>query len=121
MLCQSIISDRATAIFWFSMDDNSEACIQHEPFHKPIIDFTLEDDGSVWVLLDADWSSQRSWSSKGKVDDSNLVEVRRWTPDNVTCFFFNQTDWLLTVLLFTVHGKPSSAISFGTQLLRPVR
>ncbi|KAG1748777.1 WD40-repeat-containing domain protein [Suillus occidentalis] len=74
----------ATAIFWFSMDDNSEACIQHEPFHKPIIDFTLEDDGSVWVLLDADWSSQRSWSSKGKGDDSNLVEVRRWTPDNFT-------------------------------------
>ncbi|KAG2743233.1 WD40 repeat-like protein [Suillus brevipes Sb2] len=74
----------ATAIFWFSMDDNSEACIQHEPFYKPVIDFTLEDDGSVWVLLDADWSSQRSWSSQSKGNDSNLVEVRRWTPDNFT-------------------------------------
>ncbi|KAG2123847.1 WD40 repeat-like protein [Suillus clintonianus] len=72
----------ATAIFWFSMDDNSEPCIQHEPFYKPIIDFTLEDDGFVWVLLDADWSSQGSWSSKGEGSDSNLVEVRRWTPDN---------------------------------------
>ncbi|KAG2355138.1 hypothetical protein BDR07DRAFT_1427131, partial [Suillus spraguei] len=59
----------ATAIFWFSMDDNSEACIRHEPFYKPIIDFTLEDDGSVWV------------------NGSNLVEVRRWTPDNFTASY----------------------------------
>ncbi|KAG1728117.1 WD40 repeat-like protein [Suillus lakei] len=73
----------ATAIFWFSMDDNSEPCIRHEPFYKPIIDFTLEDDGSVWVLLDADLSSQGSWSSAGGGDDSNLVEVRRWTLDNL--------------------------------------
>lgn len=77
----------ATAIFWFSMDDNSEACIRHEPFYKPIIDFTLEDDGSVWVLLDADRSSQGGWSSKGEGDDSNLVEVRRWTPDNFTASY----------------------------------
>jgi hypothetical protein len=95
------------------MDDNSEACIQHEPFYKPIIDFTLEDDGSIWVLLDADWSSQGSWG-KGRVDNANLVEVRRWTPDNVTCFLSYQTNRLLTVLSFTVHGKPSSAIGFGT-------
>ncbi|KAG2346668.1 WD40 repeat-like protein [Suillus weaverae] len=74
----------ATAIFWFSMDDNYEACIRHEPFYKPVIDFTLEDDGTVWVLLDADRSSQGGWSSKGEGDNSNLIEVRRWTPDNFT-------------------------------------
>lgn len=106
--------DRATAIFWFPMNDDSEACIQHEPFYKPIIDFTLEDDGSIWVLLDADRSSQGGWSSKGESDDSNLVEVRRWTLDNVTYFLPYQTDRLLTVLLLTVHGKRSSAIGFGT-------
>lgn len=74
----------ATAIFWFSMDDNYETCIRHEPFYKPIIDFTLEDDGSLWVLLDADRSSQGGPSRKGEGDDSNLVEVRRWTADNFT-------------------------------------
>lgn len=74
----------ATAIFWFSMDDNYETCIRHEPFYKPIIDFTLEDDGSVWVLLDADRPSQGSRSRKGEGDDSNLVEVLRRTPDNFT-------------------------------------
>lgn len=74
----------ATAIFWFPMNDDFEACIQHEPFYKPVIDFTLEDDGSIWVLLDADRSSQGGWSSKGESDDSNLVEVRRWTLDNFT-------------------------------------
>jgi tRNA (guanine-N(7)-)-methyltransferase subunit TRM82 len=74
----------ATAIFWFSMDDSYETCIRHEPFHRPIIDFTLEDDGSVWVLLDADRSPQGGWNRKGEGDDSNLVEVRRWTPDNFT-------------------------------------
>ncbi|KAG1860093.1 quinon protein alcohol dehydrogenase-like superfamily [Suillus subluteus] len=65
----------ATAIFWFSMDNNYETCIRHEPFHKPIIDFTLEDDGSVWVLLDADQSSQGGQSCKDEGGDSNLVEV----------------------------------------------
>ncbi|KAG2150299.1 WD40-repeat-containing domain protein [Suillus bovinus] len=74
----------ATAIFWFSMDSNSETCIRHEPFYKPIIDFTLEDDGSIWVLLDADRSSQGGWSSKGEGDESNLVEVRRCILDNFT-------------------------------------
>ncbi|KAG2039894.1 WD40-repeat-containing domain protein [Suillus americanus] len=110
----------ATAIFWFSMDDNYETCIRHEPFYKPIIDFTLEDDGSVWVLLDADRPSQGSRSRKGEGDDSNLVEVLRRTPDNVTYSLSYQTDWLLTVL-FTVHGKPSFAIGFGAQLLYPAR
>jgi tRNA (guanine-N(7)-)-methyltransferase subunit TRM82 len=89
---QLMVSNRATAIFWFSMDDSYETCIRHEPFHRPIIDFTLEDDGSVWVLLDADRSPQGGWNRKGEGDDSNLVEVRRWTPDNVAYFLSYQTD-----------------------------
>ncbi|KAG0705553.1 WD40-repeat-containing domain protein [Suillus ampliporus] len=74
----------ATAIFWFLMDDGSEPCIRHERFHRPVIDFTLGDDGSIWVLLDADWSSQGSRNGKGEGDDSNLVEVRQWTSDKFT-------------------------------------
>ncbi|KAG1728050.1 WD40-repeat-containing domain protein [Suillus paluster] len=74
----------ATALFWLLMDDGPDPCIRHEPFYKPVIDFTLGDDGSVCVLLDADWSSQGSRSGKGKGGDSNLVEVRRWTSDNFT-------------------------------------
>ncbi|KAG1852194.1 WD40-repeat-containing domain protein [Suillus subluteus] len=111
----------ATAIFWFSMDNNYETCIWHKPFHKPIIDFTLEDGGSVWVLLDADQSSQGGRSHKDEGGDSNLVKVRRWTPDNVTYFLSYQTNWPLTVLLLTVHGKPSSTIGFGAQLFETRR
>lgn len=62
------------------MDDGSEPCIRHQPFYKPVIDFTLEEDGSLWVLLDADWSSQ---GTIGEGEASNCVEVRRWTSDNV--------------------------------------
>lgn len=29
--------------------------IEHFDFGKPVIDFVLEDDGSIWVCLDAQW------------------------------------------------------------------
>jgi tRNA (guanine-N(7)-)-methyltransferase subunit TRM82 len=82
MIYQLIISNRATAIFWFSMDDSSEPSIRHQPFHKPVIDFNLEEDGSLWVLLDADWSSHGVWTA-GEGDASNCLEVRQWTSNNV--------------------------------------
>lgn len=29
--------------------------IEHFDFGKPVIDFVLEDNGSIWVCLDAQW------------------------------------------------------------------
>lgn len=97
------MSYRATAIFWFSMDD-SEPCIRHQPFYKPVIDFNLEEDGSLWVLLDADWSSQ-GIRAMGEGEASNCVEVRRWTSDNVLTLSL-LIDLLLTAVFFNSLVQP---------------
>ena len=71
------------------MDDGSEHCIRHQSFCKPVIDFNLEEDGSLWVLLDADWLPQGNQTmEEGETSNYDCVQVRRWASDNVPTLSF---------------------------------
>ncbi|KIJ65081.1 hypothetical protein HYDPIDRAFT_89135 [Hydnomerulius pinastri MD-312] len=69
----------ATAIFDFILganEDQPEIC--HFDFGKPVLDFTMHEDGSIWSLLDVDYPEEDGVTAKS---ESKVVRVIRWTTD----------------------------------------
>lgn len=73
----------ATALFTFPYRDGVTASdIRHFDFGKPITNFTIADDGLIWILLDSAWTPDGVPSGSGipfvkvlKFSLGQLVEV----------------------------------------------
>ncbi|KAL4066031.1 WD40-repeat-containing domain protein, partial [Scleroderma yunnanense] len=67
----------ATALFAFILGEGSEPSpICHFDCESPVIDFTVADDGSIWILLDAEYVGNMSART-----EIRLVRVVRWLRD----------------------------------------
>lgn len=73
---------RATALFAFTLaDGNDPLPICHFDYGCPVIDFTVAEDGLIWILLDADYAAKTGAESGDK-----LVRAVKWLTDKVcTC------------------------------------
>ncbi|KIM53403.1 hypothetical protein SCLCIDRAFT_139079 [Scleroderma citrinum Foug A] len=83
----SFVSDRgnhivfsivgATALFAFTLaDGNDPSPICHFDCGCPVIDFTVAEDGLIWILLDADYAAKTGAESGDK-----LVRAVKWLTD----------------------------------------
>ncbi|KAF9218502.1 hypothetical protein BS17DRAFT_742044 [Gyrodon lividus] len=69
----------ATAIFEFILAENDgQPEIRHFDFRKPVIDFTVFGDGTIWALLDADYPEE---AGAGTDNEHKLVREIRWSTD----------------------------------------
>lgn len=70
---------RATALFVFSLaEDDHPSPIYHFDCGCPIIDFTVAEDGLIWILLDSDYAAKMSGGSEDR-----LIRVVQWRTDKV--------------------------------------
>ncbi|KAI9573962.1 WD40-repeat-containing domain protein [Boletus coccyginus] len=69
----------ATAIFEFIMEEtDNRPDIRHYDFGKPVIDFTDCGEGTIWVLLDADFPGESNASDERS---RKLVQAVQWSID----------------------------------------
>lgn len=73
----------ATALFTFPYRDGVTASdIRHFDFGRPVTNFTIADDGLIWILLDSEWTPDGGPSGAGipfvevlKFSSGQLVEA----------------------------------------------
>lgn len=78
---------RATAIFEFILaETDDQPDIRHYDFGKPVIDFTVCGEGTIWVLLDADFPEG---SDVADERPRKLVQAVQWSIDQVCIILQN--------------------------------
>lgn len=70
-------------------ETHNQPDIRHYDFGKPVIDFTVCGEGTIWVLLDADFPGE---SSAGDERSRNLVQAVQWSIDQVCTKLRNYCD-----------------------------
>ncbi|KAG8220817.1 hypothetical protein J3R82DRAFT_2262 [Butyriboletus roseoflavus] len=93
----------ATAIFEFTLAETDDLPdIRHHDFGKPVIDFTVCGEGSIWVLLDADFPEG---SNVADACPRKLVQAVRWSVDQ----FVDAGSSVLLDSLNTICSLPVAA------------
>lgn len=81
MLTGGFALRRATAIFEFILaETDNQPDIRYHDFGEPVIDFTVCGEGTIWVLLDADFPEESNVSDERS---RKLVRAVRWSVDQV--------------------------------------
>jgi tRNA (guanine-N(7)-)-methyltransferase subunit TRM82 len=72
-------SSSATALFACPLKPG--APVQPFDVQKPVIDFSISDDGLIWVLLDGNWVRSEEGSAT-----TNMIRVLHLTPSGEVMF-----------------------------------
>ncbi|KAF8551355.1 WD40 repeat-like protein [Imleria badia] len=93
----------ATAIFEFILaESHNQPDIRHYDFGKPVIDFTVCGEGTIWVLLDVRFLEE---SNAHNEHPHKLVQVAQWSTDK----FIDAGSSMLLDSLNTICSLPAAA------------